>query len=834
MSFLLSVQNVSDSATLYKLCKESDVQQINDMALLFPCPAALSQSFSFLKRTLSKLCSEKVPVEESMAREGTEQEMALQKYTLRGRLLSIYKNWGRYKFFFSLWHSTAPKPIVNFFHNTLSECGFTTSIKDASFFKLLKEIGNFVKKFNALFADNWWWLVNMELSGGYMVGRESNLWLDVEDWLLTEKPHEWEDCDFTHYYTAGVNKVFDVKDVGPQKCDIDAWIHDMSKYARPASSGGVPTKMHFKATVIRDGEIVEKEVKPDKSKWSALLSMTEGEIKNIMTVPRAKYHLTCFPKEEAGKIRSVINGDMNLYLPMLWLVQLTENVLKHNKDAVLFLETEDRIAMVREILSWTSGGGINAPMDQGSFDHAQSMPMILTFIKIWVETLHRYYSNEDILRVGELVTYAVQNSYVSWGGKSAKVINGIPSGWAATALADLVLNQATFNAVITRARELGFSTWFIGKFLGDDSSTYQRGYVECAIVWWLYTAAGFDVNISKFFLSPDHNEFLRMVYTPKGVIGYPARIIANLLWRKPWLDKQPETESAGEQVCVAWLKLLSRGAPIQKVLDHMRNDLMGYFQKDQKAVDDFLNYMTAPTWQGGRFWGADVPGVPRPSAGYFYKMNMPVRRPLVVIKGDESIFLNNYKDIRLEGLGAWKDGLLSSVLSFTGVRKSIISNREFIEVKEAANVVFKRHRGSRILPISEARSSPWFRFKADFPALLKNQAMLKVVDEKGVLTDYGSKWLDSTTQQIIIWMEKKTSRSLRKNLMTESTLCGSVPMYAHVDPLLAKVVYSNLRNSMLTEMRYGGSYSDADDAFYCMINHTKTDRYLRSQYFWTL
>lgn len=748
--------------------------------------------------------------------------------------MPMFKDWGRYKYFFSLWASVAPKRIVNFFVNTLQQTGFTPLVKDQYFFKGIKEIGNFVKKYNKMFGEGWEWLVNMELSGGYMVGRESNLWDDVEGWLLEEHPHDWEDCDFYSYYTRGVESVFDVKNVPPLKSDINKWVHDLSNYARPASSGGVKTDMRFEATVIRDGKDVLKEVKPDKTKWSALLSMSEEQIREIMTTKQEKYTLTCFPKEEAGKIRSVINGDLNLYLPMLWLVQLAEPILKRNKDAVLFLDTNDRVAMVREILSWTVTPGVNAPMDQGSFDHAQNMRMILIFINIWISVLYRYYNDENILKVGDVILYAVQNSVVTWKDQVGKVVNGIPSGWAATALADMVLNQATFNAIIERSREMGFKTWLVGKFLGDDSSTFQSGFVECAIIWWLYTAAGFDVNISKFFLSDDHNEFLRMVYTPKGVKGYPSRIISNILWRKPWLDAQPEDESVGEQICIAWLKLASRGAPVDKVISHMKNDLKGYFKKDPRGMELFLEYMFAPVWQGGRHWGADLPGVVRPEGGYFYTMTPQQKTPLITITGKESKFLNGYQDVRTEGLLDWRQGIMSSVLSFVGVKNNILQRREFVEKREAANVVFKYHRGSRVLPLSEERTYPWLRYKQDFPALLKNQASKAIVDEKGAVTDYGSRWLEPDSQTILDWARRKVSRSLRRRLITDSTLCGTVPMYAHVDPLLSKLVFSNLRSSMLTEMRYGGFYSDADDVAYAMANFSNSDRYLRAQYFWTL
>lgn len=73
-----------------------------------------------------------------------------------------------------------------------------------------------------------------------------------------------------------------------------------------------------------------------------------------------------------------------------------------------------------------------------------------------------------------------------------------------------------------------------------------------------YADTGFNINLLKTISGPI-GEFLRQVYSERGVIGYPASAMSSILYSPPWLENYDMSKE--QEIAKNWMTLYSRYLP---------------------------------------------------------------------------------------------------------------------------------------------------------------------------------------------------------------------------------------------------------------------------------
>lgn len=142
-------------------------------------------------------------------------------------------------------------------------------------------------------------------------------------------------------------------------------------------------------------------------------------------------------------------------------------------------------------------------------------------------------------------------------GLHIKYRNGVLSGWRLTSLIDTLATEVVVRTMLDRTLSRGaFSTGT----MGDDLIIASRD-VDLPPTWLVdqYDSAGMVTNASKTTSGPV-GEFLRKVYAPQGVLGYPALALKSIFFASPWISSFDPNNP--KEVSTSWLTWLSRLLPL--------------------------------------------------------------------------------------------------------------------------------------------------------------------------------------------------------------------------------------------------------------------------------
>ena len=166
------------------------------------------------------------------------------------------------------------------------------------------------------------------------------------------------------------------------------------------------------------------------------------------------------PKPEAGKVRAVVNSDLELFWRMDYVSSFIETAMKGHPETTLYFDQKQLFD-----LWWSMGieatdlDSIKLPLDQSHFDWQQNMRMIEDFCVVltdWMKSvLPAGEARDDLLDVMDSIStamYRVKGRVILPGGKKVGedkfedeeiiIEKGILSGWRWTALIDTVFNIA--------------------------------------------------------------------------------------------------------------------------------------------------------------------------------------------------------------------------------------------------------------------------------------------------------------------------------------------------------------------------------------------------------
>lgn len=428
----------------------------------------------------------------------------------------------------------------------------------------------------------WPYLVNLETFGGYVNGVFTDSTFDeVFDWTNIIREHTVNGSVLIfllkfYHYARDVCKDLIMRPEDNTYLTPQQFIDDPLNYFVNGST--------MERVSVRD----ESGQKVRKTKTAAYSGMSKRNLMKLMynTKPmKARIIL----KRETGKLRPVINSEDSLYLQMTYAHTFIEPRVRGSPLSTLFMSNSQyattQISWVRSIVH---NRVYNVPLDQSNFDHQSNTDMILLAIHafaLFSENTHYRNMLHLILKRIQLGTsIALPNSSSLFGFK------GVLSGWKWTAFLDTVINLAELRTI---------SSCFPSLFLpqvcaqGDDDLIATANLHDALLLVAGYKAVNISVNMKKFFISKQYNEFLRILYDKNGCRGYPARSINALLSRSP-ITKDPVSGILrARQQLTNWMIAHNRGL---NVTDFMRDDICN---ANQLSADRFEAWLHSPASVGG-------------------------------------------------------------------------------------------------------------------------------------------------------------------------------------------------------------------------------------------
>lgn len=288
-----------------------------------------------------------------------------------------------------------------------------------------------------------------------------------------------------------------------------------------------------------------------------------------------------FVKNETGKMRIAVAGDMDTYLKMTYIKHYMAGASTKWPGAIRgedFDKQRERMALMLELLRTM----YSLPFDWEKFDHQGRRYVFLIFLER-VFVISRVNVGPALRKefdeIAENVFKCAQASEMVLHD-DGKIYIWTVHGWLESGIAftsdmgdagDGMITYLCTRIMQTIGVSLGNSKYWI---MGDDSTQIYRNWAMCALAERVMAAIGAIGGVSKFSVRKGETELLRLWYDDDGVHGYPARVIVGLTQRKPWSNDpwQPQNvidaladacytlaRRTGEHnVCQALLKSLVR------------------------------------------------------------------------------------------------------------------------------------------------------------------------------------------------------------------------------------------------------------------------------------
>lgn len=238
-------------------------------------------------------------------------------------------------------------------------------------------------------------------------------------------------------------------------------------------------------------------------------------------------------KMESGKSRAIFGTAPRDQTIVTYLIRPLEPGMARVKEFVNGHYGLQEVADIARRLAEVADGSVECSMlDYADFNiqhtlHAQRLLFAV------VEKLVRRYDNADLHRAARWVREAqmCQTFKVPNDERWHKVTQGMFSGVRSTDFMNTILNLAYFNTVKqmvknhTRLEPIGL----FNLHKGDDVWVSNRSRLWAMELYRAMDEAGFVFQGSKQMFDRGRGEFLRVLYTAEGAMGYQMRAVATLL-----------------------------------------------------------------------------------------------------------------------------------------------------------------------------------------------------------------------------------------------------------------------------------------------------------------
>lgn len=287
-------------------------------------------------------------------------------------------------------------------------------------------------------------------------------------------------------------------------------------------------------------------------------------------------------KEEAAKTRQIITTPMASYIRQSYLMYLWGRLpdwspLSSSRWVTKFQATSYK---------WYGCA------DAERFDHSVGIDTVEYILR----KLGSY--NHESSRVAEEEIRSIKDLWVTWGRKKWRYRGGLLSGWRITSIVGTLVSIAIGKYISAQVDMHGVDV--AGS--GDDIilSTNGKGLTNTELCE-LYNKTGYRANLAKT-TAGSVGEFLRMIYSPVGIFGYPGTILGSLVYASPWLER---FELTSEQALSSnWLTFYSRLVPHSRshrslttwVRKCIKVEMRKMLDLDGGVIDDWLD---TPICAGG-------------------------------------------------------------------------------------------------------------------------------------------------------------------------------------------------------------------------------------------
>lgn len=242
---------------------------------------------------------------------------------------------------------------------------------------------------------------------------------------------------------------------------------------------------------------------------------------------------TLLIKEEAGKIRLAIGSDDVNYFIMAWMYYAVSG-FAHGTNITLGESVPEEI---ERNLTWMQAlaSCYSMPYDFANYERQVTFYVIAAAFDRIIQQLGPSFQptpfevrclvwcRKAIFNVNVIAAFDPKHPQSFWPP------GGLSSGLFLTSLIGNLGNLAFSSRAAAAASIHNPSV------RGDDGSWF--GTFRTNVIAYIFmTALGYKAGKGKFSVLQSETEFLRQMYTPRGIYGYPSRALIALTQRKPWSD----------------------------------------------------------------------------------------------------------------------------------------------------------------------------------------------------------------------------------------------------------------------------------------------------------
>lgn len=536
-----------------------------------------------------------------------------------GQFTHLGLRWGKA---FSLFTEIMPAHILpDFMSVTHNLRLFMPGTTPDHLYATCKALSAHAKKYGRFFHPSWKWFVNWETMGGYQKTVPITSYAQsVRDWVQGSIIHttlddnlQWSESAFLSDLKDGMieflNGAPNITRANSSLVTVEEWAGDITNWARPGSSDTFAR--------VRYVDMLGQLTNSKKSKWRTAIGKSTAWVIDEIMESRERFLSPvskAIQKREAGKVRAVISSGDQLYLKMAYVSHWLETALSGSDTSTLYMSSSQATVMWYNIwLSIRQKRTINVPLDQAHFDWQQNTAMLDAAMSVIIAFININCSpgipKRQILHVCATIRTIIVKlkGYVQIGhGKEeirVPVSKGVLSGWRWTAFLDTLFNWGELFTAMKLVKRLGVIGGLPRRIAqGDDDDVGASNWGYAVALVRAYDFMNFDINVGKFFIDDERDEFLRQVVEGDDVSGYPARAILSLLERNPITRDPPAGILRAREQSTNWLLLHSRGADLAAVEKLALSDIAN---ANDLTIAEGKLLLRTPTSYGGLGWYLD-------------------------------------------------------------------------------------------------------------------------------------------------------------------------------------------------------------------------------------
>jgi len=320
------------------------------------------------------------------------------------------------------------------------------------------------------------------------------------------------------------------------------------------------------------------------NKWKSAMAMSYEQVLEILKATDDRHVVQvakAIQKLETGKVRAVVNSDLETFLRMAYVHTWLDVAMKRHPKTSLFYTVEQMVEMWEEIgRDCDDPDKIKIPIDQSHFDWQQNLKMIVAWCDITKEFIIENAignARKDLIEMMDKIKTNLTNprNRVLVDKMLMEIWSGLLSGWRSTAYMGTSMNYAEFFCALRLLWDQGLRRKFVLRIIaqGDDDEVVTDSAGSAAAVVEAYSTMNFEVNPSKFFVDNNRDEYLRQVGLKDRVNGYLVRAVNSLLWRNPIATDPPKGILRAKEQLKQWNLVLGRDADVDVAVRYMLRDI---------------------------------------------------------------------------------------------------------------------------------------------------------------------------------------------------------------------------------------------------------------------